>query len=159
MKHSIFRLLVLSAISLILGSCSVSLPEKLDRFVDKAELNSSSYDANDWQKSLNQYAELVNELSSSGKQYSDVEKEMAARAMGRYHSLLIKNGIEASATYIKELKSILPSYLEGLVEGLDENSDEIGKSLEGLFDNEELYRVLDNLGEKLEGIFGEIETE
>ena len=79
--------------------------------------------------------------------------------MGRYHSLLIKNGIEASATYIKELKSILPSYLEGLVEGLDENSDEIGKSLEGLFDNEELYRVLDNLGEKLEGIFGEIETE
>ena len=159
MKHSIFRLLVLSAISLILGSCSVSLPEKLDRFVDKAELNSSSYDANDWQKSLNQYAELVNELSSSGKQYSDAEKEMAARAMGRYHSLLIKNGIEASATYIKELKSILPSYLEGLVEGLDENSDEIGKSLEGLFDNEELYRVLDNLGEKLEGIFGEIETE
>lgn len=159
MKHSIFRLLVLSAISLILGSCSVSIPEKLDRFVDKAELNSSSYDANDWQKSLNQYAELVNELSSSGKQYSDAEKEMAARAMGRYHSLLIKNGIEASATYIKELKSILPSYLEGLVEGLDENSDEIGKSLEGLFDNEELYRVLDNLGEKLEGIFGEIETE
>lgn len=159
MKHSIFRLLVLSAISLILGSCSVSLPEKLDRFVDKAELNSSTYDANDWQKSLNQYAELVNELSSSGKQYSDAEKEMAARAMGRYHSLLIKNGIEASATYIKELKSILPSYLEGLVEGLDENSDEIGKSLEGLFDNEELYRVLDNLGEKLEGIFGEIETE
>ena len=152
MKHSIFRLLVLSAISLILGSCSVSIPEKLDRFVDKAELNSSSYDANDWQKSLNQYAELVNELSSSGKQYSDAEKEMAARAMGRYHSLLIKNGIEASATYIKELKSILPSYLEGLVEGLDENSDEIGKSLEGLFDNEELYRVLDNLGEKLEGI-------
>lgn len=159
MKHSIFRLLVLSAISLILGSCSVSIPEKLDRFVDKAELNSSSYDANDWQKSLNQYAELVNELSSSGKQYSDAEKEMAARAMGRYHSLLIKNGIEASATYIKELKSILPSYLEGLVEGLDENSDEIGKSLEGLFDSEELYRVLDNLGEKLEGIFGEIETE
>ena len=159
MKHSIFRLLVLSAISLILGSCSVSIPEKLDRFVDKAELNSSSYDANDWQKSLNQYAELVNELSSSGKQYSDAEKEMAVRAMGRYHSLLIKNGIEASATYIKELKSILPSYLEGLVEGLDENSDEIGKSLEGLFDSEELYRVLDNLGEKLEGIFGEIETE
>ena len=74
MKHSIFRLLVLSAISLILGSCSVSIPEKLDRFVDKAELNSSSYDANDWQKSLNQYAELVNELSSSGKQYSDAEK-------------------------------------------------------------------------------------
>lgn len=159
MKHSIFRLLVLSAISLILGSCSVSIPEKLDRFDDKAELNSSSYDANDWQKSLNQYAELVNELSSSGKQYSDAEKEMAARAMGRYHSLLIKNGIEASATYIKELKSILPSHLEGLVEGLDENSDEIGKSLEGLFDSEELYRVLDNLGEKLEGIFGEIETE
>lgn len=159
MKHSIRRLLALSAISLILGSCSASIPEKLDRFVDKAELNSSSYDANDWQKSLNQYAELVNEFSSSGKEYSNAEKEMAARAMGRYHSLLIKNGIEASATYIKELKSILPSYFEGLVEGLDENSDEIGKSLEGLFDSEELSKVIENLEEKLEGIFGATETE
>ena len=77
---------------------------------------------------------------------------MVARAMGRYHSLLIKHGVEASAAYIKELKSILPSYLEGLVEGLDENSEEIGKSLEGLFESEELSKAIEKLGDKIEGI-------
>lgn len=156
MKHPIRILISLIALSLILA-CSISIPEKLDRFVDKAELNSSSYDANDWQKSLNQYAELVNEFSLSGKEYSYAEREMVARAMGRYHSLLIKHGVEASAAYIKELKSILPSYLEGLVEGLDENSEEIGKSLEGLFESEELSKAIEKLGEKIEGIFNEIE--
>lgn len=51
---------------------------------------------------------------------------MAARAMGRYHSLLIKSCVEQPAAYLKELESILPSYLEGLVDGLGENAEELG---------------------------------
>lgn len=103
---------------------------------------------------MSQYERLVEEYSASGKEYSDAEKQMAARAMGRYHSLLIKNGIEQSAAYLKELESILPSYLEGLVEGLGENSEEIGKTLEGIFNSEELEKAFEDLGNKLEGIIG-----
>lgn len=82
---------------------------------------------------------------------------MAARAMGRYHSLLIKNGIEQSAAYLKELESILPSYLEGLIDGLGENSEEFGKTLEGISNSEELEKAFDGLGNRLEELFGEIE--
>ena len=85
-----------------------------------------------------QYERLVEEYSNSGKEYTDAEKQMTARAMGRYHSLLIKNGVEQSAAYLKELEAILPSYLEGLVDGLGENSEELGKTLEGIFNSEEL---------------------
>lgn len=159
MNKYVHRLLSVFVVSMIIISCSVSIPEKLDRFVDKAELNCASYDANDWQKSLNQYADLVNEYESSGKEYSIAEKEMAARAMGRYHSLLIKNGIKASAAYLNELKSILPSYLEGLVNGLDENSEEIGESLEGLIDSDELDQLFQEIGGQLEEIFGEFDKE
>lgn len=142
----------------MLAACSSSnIPQKLDSFVDNDELNSSDYDAEDWQKSMAQYERLVEEYSASGKEYSDAEKQMAARAMGRYHSLLIKNGVAQTAAYLKELESILPSYLEGLVDGLGENSEEMGKTLEGIFNSEEMEKAFEGLGNKLEEIFGSIE--
>ena len=156
----LLRCITILLASATLAACSSSnIPQKLDSFVDNAELKSSEYDAEDWQKSMGQYEKLVEEYSNSGKEYSEAEKQMAARAMGRYHSLLIKNGVEQSAAYLKELQSILPSYLEGLVDGLGENSEELGKTLEGIFDSEELEKAFEGLGSKLEEIFGGLEEE
>lgn len=152
------RFILLFPALVLLATCSSSnMPQKLDSFVDNAELKSNDYDAEDWQNSMLQYEELVEELSNSGKEYSNAEKQMAARAMGRYHSLLIKNGIEQSAAYLKELESILPSYLEGLIDGLGENSEEFGKTLEGISNSEELEKAFDGLGNRLEELFGGIE--
>ena len=152
------RFILLFPALVLLATCSSSnIPQKLDSFVDNAELKSNDYDAEDWQNSMLQYEELVEELSNSGKKYSNAEKQMAARAMGRYHSLLIKNGIEQSAAYLKELESILPSYLEGLIDGLGENSEEFGKTLEGISNSEELEKAFDGLGNRLEELFGGIE--
>lgn len=149
------RFILLFPALVLLATCSSSnIPQKLDSFVDNAELKSNDYDAEDWQNSMLQYEELVEELSNSGKEYSNAEKQMAARAMGRYHSLLIKNGIEQSASYLKELESILPSYLEGLIDGLGENSEEFGKTLEGISNSEELEKAFDGLGNRLEELFG-----
>lgn len=152
------RFILLFPALVLMATCSSSnIPQKLDSFVDNAELKSNDYDAEDWQNSMLQYEELVEEFSNSGKEYSNAEKQMAARAMGRYHSLLIKNGIEQSAAYLKELESILPSYLEGLIDGLGENSEEFGKTLEGISNSEELEKAFDGLGNRLEELFGEIE--
>lgn len=152
------RFILLFPALVLLATCSSSnMPQKLDSFVDNAELKSNDYDAEDWQNSMLQYEELVEEFSNSGKEYSNAEKQMAARAMGRYHSLLIKNGIEQSAAYLKELESILPSYLEELVDGLGENSEEFGKTLEGISNSEELEKAFDGLGNRLEELFGGIE--
>lgn len=149
------RFILLFPALVLLATCSSSnIPQKLDSFVDNAELKSNDYDAEDWQNSMLQYEELVEELSNSGKEYSNAEKQMVARAMGRYHSLLIKNGIEQSASYLKELESILPSYLEGLIDGLGENSEEFGKTLEGISNSEELEKAFDGLGNRLEELFG-----
>lgn len=152
------RFILLFPALVLLATCSSSnIPQKLDSFVDNAELKSNDYDAEDWQNSMLQYEELVEEFSNSGKEYSNAEKQMAARAMGRYHSLLIKNGIEQSAAYLKELESILPSYLEGLIDGLGENAEEFGKTLEGISNSEELEKAFDGLGNRLEELFGGIE--
>ena len=160
MTYKTTRFLAISIIAIVIAACiSSNAPQKLDRFVDKTALNCDKYDADDWQKSMMQYDQLVRELNKPGRQYTEAEKQMAARAMGRYHSLLIKNGIEQSAAYLEELKSVLPSYLEGLVDGWGESSDEIGKSLESIFNSEDLEKVFENLGEKLEDIFEGIDEE
>ena len=158
MKTILCRIIALGTSTLLVFACvTANAVQKLNDFVNRAELNSESYDAEDWQKSMLQYERLVEEYSNSGKEYTDAEKQMAAKAMGRYHSLLIKNGVEQSAAYLKELEAILPSYLEGLVDGLGENSEEFGKTLEGIFNSEELEKAFEGLGNKLEEIFEGIE--
>lgn len=151
----IFSLAV--AVALMAGCISNNPAQKLDSFVDNAELKSDSYNAQQWANSMKQFEKLVEDYNAPGKTYSEAEKQMAARAMGRYHSLLIKNGVEQTAAYLKELESIHPSYLEGLVDGLGESSEEMGRTLEGIFNSEETEKAFEGLGNKLEEIFGGIE--
>lgn len=90
------HVLIVAVMTVLMASCaSQSAPQKLDNFVDKTELNASSYSQSDWEKSAIEYQKLVDDYMYSGKEYTDAEKEMAARAMGRYHALLVKNGIES----------------------------------------------------------------
>ena len=127
MTKIISHILAYSAAAMLIFSCATAnAPQKLDNFVDKVELNSGNYDSDDWAKSTKQYEKLVDEYVNSGKEYTPEERQMAARAMGRYHSLLIKSCVEQPAAYLKELESILPSYLEGRVDGLGENAEELG---------------------------------
>ena len=155
LKHFLVAIVYVAAIA-----CgNNNTPQKLDSFVGKTELNCDKYDANDWQKSMTQYEQLVEELNTPGKEYTEAEKEMAARAMGRYHSLLIKNGIKQSAAYLEELKSIIPSYLEGLMEGLGEDSDNLGESIESIFNSEELEKAFSDFGEKMDRVFGDRDAE
>lgn len=149
------HLFIVAVAALFVSSCgSSSEPQKLDSFVDKAELNASSYSQSDWEKSAIQYQKLVDDYMYSGKEYSDAEKEMAARAMGRYHALLLKSGIEKGASFLKEFGKMLPEYLDGLASGLDENADGVGSALENLFDEEKMEKSLDALESAFEKLFG-----
>lgn len=152
---------VLFCLSLFtLAECSnTKPPQKLDNFVDNTELKCESYDAADWQKSMKEYERLLGEYYSSEKRYSEAEKQMAARAMGRYHALLIKYGIKQSTEYLKELGSIIPSYLEGLKEEIEQNSEEITGTFEGLFDEKEIEKAAEGLEKALNDLFGNNEKD
>ena len=154
MKEVLFKISLLMIVSACLIACGgANSSQKLVNFVYDAELKSGSYNAQDWEKSMNQYDKLVEEYLSSGKTYTEEEKQMAAKAMGRYHSLLIKNSVKISSSYIDELKTILPASFEGLGEGLEENSDEIKKSLDVMFETEEIEESMEELNSQIEDIF------
>ena len=153
MKLLFSRLSVVAAVSALAISCMVtSIPQKLDRFVDKAELKSASYTSADWERSVAEYDKLADKYTSSEQDYSQEEQQMAARAMGRYHSLLLKNGIQQSEDYLEKLKDELPAYLDGLAEGLGKRAEDIEKALEKILSDKKLEKSLENLGEKIEKI-------
>ena len=152
MTHKHLTIISLVTVIFLAAGCS-SAPKKLDNFVEKTELNCDNYEEEDWAKSIEKYKKLVDEYKNSGKEYTDEEKQMALKAMGRYHALLLKKGLEKSATYIKEFGSALPSYLDGLIDGMKENAEGFGKSLEEMFDGEKIDKALSDFSDKLEEIF------
>ena len=152
MIHKRLTIISLVAVVLLAAGCT-SAPKKLDNFVEKTELNCDNYEKEDWNKSMEQYKKLVDEYRNSGKEYTDEEKKMALKAMGRYHALLIKKGLEKSATFIEELGAALPSYLDGILDGMKENAEGFGKSLEELFDSDKIDKALSDFSDKLEEIF------
>lgn len=134
-KRLINYLSTASTVVLLFACINENAALKLERFVDNAEMRSDSYDAEDWKESAIQYERILKEYSAPGKSYTDAEKKRAAQAIGRYHSLLLKNGIKASASFLEELKTTLPAYLEGLVNGINEDAEDLEKTLESLFDS------------------------
>lgn len=153
MKTLFYKLSVVVAAMTLAISCMVtSVPQKLDRFVDKAELKSASYTSADWKRSISEYDKLADKYAATKEEYSPEEQEMAARAMGRYHSLLLKNGIEVSKSYLDKLKEVLPSYIEGLTEGFGKGAESLEKTLEELLSDEKLEKSLESLGQQIEKI-------
>ena len=153
MKLLLSRLAVVAAVPVLAISCMVtSVPQRLDRFVDNAELKSSSYSSSDWEKSVSEYDKLAEKFASTEQDYSQEEQQMAARAMGRYHSLLLKNGIQQSEDYLEKLKDELPAYIDGLAEGLGKRAEDIEKTLEKILSDKKLEKSLENLGEQIQKI-------
>lgn len=149
--RKLLSFVVMIAFVITLGSCANrSIPEKLDSFVSQAEQNYENYSKDDWEKSRQEYQQLLDSYQHSDRQYTDEEKQMAARAIGRYHALLVKNGFNQAGSLLKQLTGLIPSYMEGFAEGLDENVDSLSKSLEQIFDEKKMEESMDKLEDSME---------
>lgn len=138
-----------------LASCAIqTVPQQLDEFVENAEINAEDYTADDWAESNEAYQQLLDEYLNSGQEYTEEEKQMAASAIGRYHALLLKNGVAIAGGYLKKLGEILPSYLDGFASGIDENAGDIESFFNNLIDEEALDQSLSKLEESLQKLFG-----
>ena len=155
MKLHLFPILI---VLLLAVSCSTwrKVPDKMDAFVGNAEVSASKYSAEDWAKSKEEYQALINEYSEHEDQYTPEEKARVMKDIGRYHALLVVNGINEAASYVETLKKILPSYLEGINEVINENKGGVTNLIKGILNPEgldqsvrELVDELNSLGEEI----------
>ena len=152
--YRFFSLLVVGA----LLSCSTwrSVPDKMDAFVGKAEVSASKYTAEEWAKSKEEYQALINEFSEHEDQYTDEEKARVMKDIGRYHALMVVNGINEAASYLETLKKILPEYINGINEVIYESKGDVSGIIKGVLNPEGLDQAVRGLKESLTGLGEEI---
>lgn len=152
-----FRFLSLLAV-LTLLSCSTwkKVPDKMDAFVGNAEVSASEYTAEDWAQSKEEYQALINEFSEHEDQYTPEEKARVMKDIGRYHALLVVNGINEAASFVENLKKILPEYLNGINEVVNENKGGVSDLIKGILHPEGLDEAVRGLVESLSSLGEEV---
>lgn len=152
-----YRFLTL-LVMLTIISCSTwrKVPDKMDVFVGKAEASASKYTAEDWAKSKEEYQALINEFSEHEDQYTDEEKARVMKDIGRYHALLVVNGINEAASFVQTLKQILPEYLNGINEVINESKGGVSDLIRDILNPEGLGQAVQGLKESLSGLGEEV---
>lgn len=156
-----FLVVVFALLSVISCASYKSIPEEIDSFVDKAEIKAPSYNKSDWETSKAEYEALIDQFTDNFSKFTDDQKALATNAMGRYHALLVKNGLVESAGVLGMIKNLLPSYIEGITDAIKDNEQEIISTLSGILDLKNIGCSINDLGNELggllEGIFNAVE--
>jgi len=93
-------------VALLAVSCSaLRAPARLDRLANVTERRAYRYNSRNWQYSLSKYRALMQEYVHNYGMYTRDEKRLAMNAIGRYHALLVKYGIENTVGVVEDLKS------------------------------------------------------
>ena len=153
---------------------AVSLPDKLDRFVEKTEQEYKNYDEDDWKKSKEEYDAIVAQIDENYDSYSTADKVRTMKARARYGSILLSNEITGVSDQVGDVLEQIPetindiidkidtaairqsvedikSGIEGIIESID--TAKLRKSIEGLTENIDTARLREKL-EALVKIFG-----
>ena len=103
------------------------LPLRFERFVDKVEKNADSFTKEEWQSASDQFDKLMADYEKSYDKLSDQDKERIDKAIGRYHALVVKSGINSVIESFNEAVSDLSSTIKGIVKGIGSFFEELGK--------------------------------
>lgn len=148
--------IAIALISVISCASYKSIPEDIDSFVDKAEIKAPGYNMSDWETSKAEYEALVDQFTDNFSKFTDDQKALATNAMGRYHALLVKNGLAESVGVLNMIKNLIPSYIDGITGVLKENEQEIVNTLSGILDLNSIGSSLNDLGTEIGGLLENI---
>lgn len=154
-----YYLLVVSLF--FLSSCASwkNVPEKLDKFVKETETSAKDFSEEEWEKNNAEYEEMVEMYNENKDKYSREEQRMAVRAMARYHALLVLNGIKDAASIVNDMKQLVPAYLKGISDAINETSSEIVGAASELFDVSEFEEDLTDLSDDILDLVNDISEE
>ena len=169
------QLSLLAVLSLAMISCTgpvkENLPQKIDDFVIKAQVNCKDYTQADWEKSAKEYEALMEEYNKKESTFTAEEKQKVANAAGRYHALLVENAIDQSSAEIKALlqelaeqSKLLPAFMDGFKDVLQGDSVKLENIFSDIFASDPVKEIIGSIGSLFGGLGsvleddGEIET-
>ena len=162
-KMKAIQLSLLAVLSLLLMSCNQvvkeNLPQKIDDFVIKVQVNCKDYTQADWEKSLNEYQALMEEYGKKESTFSAEEKQKVANAAGRYNALLVENAIDQSSEEIKAVMQeladqvkMLPAFVDGFKDVFEGDSVKLENIFSDIFASDPVKEIIGSLGSLFGGI-------
>lgn len=134
-------------------AATVSLPDRLDKFVEKTEKEYKDYNEEDWKKSKEEYDAIMAEVEENYDKYSTSEKVRVMKASGRYGVLVLEKEISGATEKVGGVLEKIPETLNEMIDNIDtaavrEGYENIKKGLEGLTESIDTAK----LREKIESI-------
>jgi len=159
MRRSILAPLCAVAILTISCATSVSLPDKLDDFVEKTEKEYKNYTEDDWKRSSEEYQALMDEMEKNYDSYSTSEKVRAMQAMARYNKMVLENSLSATSESISDVLESIPEAINDIIDNIDttairESVDSIKTGVEGIIESIDTAK----LRKSIEGLTQSIDT-
>ena len=130
MKKTTIATFLAAAVLFICCATTVSLPDRLDRFVEKTEKEYKNYSEEDWERSRAEYDALVAEMKENYDSYSTSEKVRTMQAIGRYSTMVLGSEISNATDAVGDVLEQIPETLNGIIDDIDTAS--IRKSVEGI---------------------------
>ena len=94
------------------------LSRRLENYVNNVEQNCKDWTKEQWKKSLQEYAAMVEEYKKDRDEMPDDEKYMINKAIGRFNAILVKYGVSETGSALKKLGERVPAYVDGFVGAL-----------------------------------------
>ena len=137
----------------------VSLPDRLDKFVEKTEKEYKDYTEEDWKKSKEEYEAIVAEINENYDSFSTSDKVRSMKAMGRYGSMVLQKEVAGASETIGSVLESIPETINDIIDQIDtaaikESVDGIKNGLEGIIESIDTAR----LRKSVEGLTESIDT-
>ncbi len=150
-RHSLA--ILFAAIILAVGcATTVSLPDRLDNFVEKTEKEYKNYSKEDWERVQAEYDVLVAEMKENYDSYTTAEKVRTMKAMGRYSSMVLSSEIGSATDALGEVLEQIPETINGIIDEIDTAS--IRETVEGIKSSIDTAKIR----KSVEGLINSIDT-
>ena len=159
MRTKLFAALA-AAVAITVGcATSMSLPDRLDKFVEKTEKEYKNYDEEDWKKSKEEYDALAAQVNEKYDSFTTSEKVRTMKAMGKYGSMVLEKEVAGASETIGSVLESIPEAINDIINEIDtvaikEGVDGIKNGIEGIIESIDTAR----LRKSVEGLTQSIDT-
>ena len=108
----------------IMAGCAttMSLPDQLDKFVEKTEKEYKTYTEKEWEKSQEEYEELKAKINESYDSFSTSDKVRTMKAMGKYGSFVLEKELAGASETIGSVLESIPQTINDIIDEIESNT-------------------------------------
>lgn len=114
MKRLLIATVLVLLISMIVTSCTSTLPRRFTTFVQKMELNYDSYTDKDWQKAKYEFKSLYDEYKEARPKLDDEQKKEINAAIIKYLTICAKKNVSSAVEFVKTASEEIPEVIAAI---------------------------------------------